>query len=148
MTMYPVSQKHQVLIPGNVSHKRSLLPAALGASLALLLSLGVSNALASGPDGGYIHGGGYTGPGPSLNTVDQAKSMRDDTHVSLKGQIVQHLGGEHYLFKDDTGTINVEIDGDRWQGQNIGPNDTVEIYGEVDKDWTEMKIDVDRIIKK
>lgn len=143
MTMYPTVQNRQ-----SASSRRTRIPTALGASLALLLTLGVSNALASGPYGGYTQGGGYTGPGPAISTVEQAKDMRDDTHVTLRGRIVQHLGGEHYLFRDETGTINVEIDNKRWQGQNVGPNDTVEIYGEVEKDWSELEIEVDRIVKK
>lgn len=136
------------------SRRFSLVPAALTVSLALLLTLGAANALANNGGGGYIqnnapvHAGGYTGPGPSVTTVEQAKNMRDDTHVTLRGYIVQHLGGEHYLFKDDTGTVNVDIDHKRWQGQTVGPNDRVEIYGEVDKDWNKLDIDVDRLIKR
>ena len=148
MTMYPVSQNHRLVPAGSSSRKISLMPMTLGASLALLFTLGVSNALASSPDGGYTQRGGFTGPGPSINTVEQAKGMRDDTHVMLRGRIIQQLGGKHYLFQDDTGTIEVEIENKHWQGQNVGPEDLVEIYGEVDKDWSERVIDVDRIIKK
>lgn len=131
-----------------LSSRSSRLSAVLGASLALSLMLGASTALAKGPDGGFNCGGGFTGPGPALSTVQQAKDMRDDSPVTLQGHIVQHLGDDHYLFKDNTGTINVEIDHKRWQGQNVGPNDLVEISGEVEKDWSELGIDVKRIIKK
>ena len=131
-----------------LSSRSSRLSAVLGASLALSLMLGASTALAKGPDGGFNRGGGFTGPGPALSTVQQAKDMRDDSPVTLQGHIVQHLGDDHYLFKDNTGTINVEIDHKRWQGQNVGPNDLVEISGEVEKDWSELGIYVKRIIKK
>lgn len=137
MTMHSISN--------NGSSSR--LSVALGAALALSLVLGASTALAKGPDGGYNRGG-FTGPGPALSTVQQARDMRDDSPVTLQGHIVQHLGDDHYLFKDNTGTINVEIDHKRWQGQNVGPNDLVEISGEVEKDWSELGIDVKRIIKK
>lgn len=128
--------------------RSSHLPAALGAALALTLMFGATNALAKGPDGGYNRGGGYTGPGPALSTVQQAKNMRDDSPVTLEGHIIRHLGDDHYVFQDGTGTINVEIDHKRWQGQNVGPNDLVEISGEVEKDWSELGIDVKRVIKK
>ena len=131
-----------------LSSRSSRLSAVLDASLALSLILGASTALAKGPDGGFNRGGGFTGPGPALSTVQQARDMRDDSPVTLQGHIVQHLGDDHYLFKDNTGTINVEIDHKRWQGQNVGPNDLVEISGEVEKDWSELGIDVKRIIKK
>ena len=131
-----------------LSSRSSRLSALIGASLALSLMIGASTALAKGPDGGFNRGGGFTCPGPALSTVQQAKDMRDDSPVTLQGHIVQHLGDDHYLFKDNTGTINVEIDHKRWQGQNVGPNDLVEISGEVEKDWSELGIDVKRIIKK
>ena len=131
-----------------LSSRSSRLSALIGASLALSLMIGASTALAKGPDGGFNRGGGFTGPGPALSTVQQAKDMRDDAHVALRGRIIQHLGGKHYVFQDETGTINVDIDDKHWRGQNVGPNDVVEIYGEVEKDWNELEIDVDRIVKK
>lgn len=101
--------------------------------------------------GGFTGGssaGGFTGPGPAITTVEQAKSMRDDTKVTLRGNIIQHLGKDKYLFKDSSGTIHVDIDHDDWMGQTVGPEDTVEIYGEVDKDWNSVEIDVKRLVKK
>ena len=91
--------------------------------------------------------GGFTGPGPAVVTVQQAKEMRDDSPVTLRGNIVQSLGDDNYLFRDSTGTITVDIDHKKWNGQQIGPEDTVEIQGEVDKDWTSIEVDVERIIK-
>jgi uncharacterized protein (TIGR00156 family) len=92
--------------------------------------------------------GGYTGPGPGIITVKEAMGLRDDANVALRGHIVQHLGKDKYLFKDDTGSIRVEIDHDKWEGQSVGPTDPVEIIGEIDKDWNSVEIDVDRVIKR
>lgn len=119
----------------------------LALALALTLILGAGQAFAKDSKDGGGYGGGYSGPGPALVTVEQAKGMSDDAKVALKGNITQSLGGKHYAFKDATGTITVEISDKRWQGQNIGPNDLVEIQGEVDKGWSEVKIEVKRIIK-
>ena len=44
--------------------------------------------------------------------------------------------------------MHVEIDHKRWRGQNVGPNDLVEISGEVEKDWRELEIDVKSVVKK
>jgi len=120
------------------------------AILTLLSTAGLSFAAQGGfnAPAAAAHGGGYSGPGPAIMTIEQAKSMRDDSHVTLQGNIVQHLGKDKYLFRDATGTIVVEIDHDEWGGQNIGPNDTVELYGEVDKEWMSVEIDVDRVVKK
>ena len=92
--------------------------------------------------------GGFRGPGPDLVTVKQALEMRDDTRVSLKGNIVKSLGDEAYTFKDATGTIEVEIDDDIWRGQMVKPEDVVVISGEMDKDWSHISIDVSSVTKE
>ena len=59
MTMHPVTLTRKNL-PAS-SRRTSRLPLALGAALALMLTLGASSALAKGPDGGYTQrNGGYT----------------------------------------------------------------------------------------
>ncbi|MDR2259593.1 MAG: NirD/YgiW/YdeI family stress tolerance protein [Azoarcus sp.] len=81
--------------------------------------------------------GGFVGPSavPEAKTVGEAKSLPDDAKVSLRGNIVRGLGDEKYLFQDATGKIVVEIDDDLWRGQTVEAKDTVEIRGEVDRDW-------------
>ena len=91
--------------------------------------------------------GGFQGLSIDKSTVAEALKMGDDQRVALQGHIVQSLGGKHYLFKDDTGTINIEIDYKRWRGLVITPSDLVEIQGEVEKDWNSIEIDVKRIMK-
>lgn len=114
-----------------------------------LLLMAPGTAVLAKDAGGFTGGqGGYTGPGPALVTVQQAQSMRDDTRVHLQGKIVQNLGDEKYLFRDNTGTIRVEIDDEDWNGQTVGPEDLVDIYGKVDKDWNSVEIEVKRVVKK
>lgn len=91
---------------------------------------------------------GYTGPTAS-QTVKQVLEMRDDAPVVMEGKIIRFLGGEKYEFVDKTGSVTIEIDDDyTWEGQSVGPDDTVIIYGEVDRDFKDFKVDVDRVIKK
>ena len=80
-------------------------------------------------------------------TVEQAKKMSDDTWVTLQGTIESQVSKEHYLFRDATGTINIDIDDKRWNGLTVTPKDKVEIEGEVDKDFNSVEIDVKRIRK-
>lgn len=81
----------------------------------------------------------FKGPGASApgTTVAQVKSMPDDTRVTLVGKIVSQLPGsdDKYMFRDNTGEIMVEIDFKRFRGQEVTPNNTVRISGEVDKDF-------------
>jgi uncharacterized protein (TIGR00156 family) len=111
-----------------------------------------------GPEGGgfrdhagpapHHRGGGFSGPGPGLSTAKQAASMWDDSPVTMEGRLVRNLGGEHYLFQDNSGTITVEIDPECWQGQTITPDDQVLVEGEVDAEWLSVKVDAYAVYKK
>ena len=101
----------------------------------------------SGPSATQTQSGGFQEPNGSSTTVESAKSLRDDTWVTLRGNIVERISDDLYLFKDATGTINVDIDHKRWNGVTVTPQDTVEIQGEVDKDWNSVEIDVKQISK-
>lgn len=91
--------------------------------------------------------GGFNGLSDAFTTVEHAKQLRDDSDVILRGRIERHLSGKKYLFKDESGSITIEISRKKWNGLTVGPNDLVEIYGEVDKDWNSIEIDVDFIKK-
>lgn len=56
-------------------------------------------------------------------------------------------GDEEYMFKDSTGKIVIEIDDEDWGGLTVGPKDTVEISGEIDRDLKKVKLDVFKIRK-
>ena len=94
--------------------------------------------------GGFSDG---TNAPSAITTVEKALKMRDDTHAILRGNIVKQIKHEKYLFKDATGEIVVEIDDDDWGGVTVGPQDTVELIGEIDRDINKIEFDVD-IIKK
>ena len=94
--------------------------------------------------------GGFQGPGAELgvSTVAQAKSARDDTPCVLTGHIVRRLpsDNDHYLFRDSTGEIMVDIDDELFMGNTVTPETTIRIYGEVDNEVFERtKVDVKRL---
>ncbi|AZK60820.1 MULTISPECIES: YgiW/YdeI family stress tolerance OB fold protein [Pectobacterium] len=93
------------------------------------------------------HKGGFIDQQSSLTTVDKAKDLRDDSWVTLSGNIEKRIGDENYLFRDATGTMEVEIDHKRWNGQMVSPTDKVEIQGELDKDFNSVELDVKQIRK-
>ncbi|MDR3352913.1 MAG: NirD/YgiW/YdeI family stress tolerance protein, partial [Zoogloeaceae bacterium] len=94
--------------------------------------------------------GGFVGPStpPAASTVADARTLPDDARVVLQGHITRALGDEKYLFSDKTGEIVVEIDDKLWRGQRVEVKDTVEIRGEVDRDWAvSVEIEADTLTK-
>ncbi|WP_457794908.1 NirD/YgiW/YdeI family stress tolerance protein, partial [Acinetobacter baumannii] len=43
-------------------------------------------------------------------TVSKAKTLADETGVTLTGTIVKHIAGDHYEFKDQTGSKALRTD--------------------------------------
>lgn len=129
------------------------LPLTLAFALILALSLALANPQSAHarPEGNFtgpsVNQGGFSGPGPALSTVVNAQSQADDTWVTLRGHILQHNGDKRYVFSDATGKIDVKIGRKAWNGVNIGPDDLVEIRGEVDRDWRDLHIDVKQVLK-
>ncbi|MDR0587371.1 MAG: NirD/YgiW/YdeI family stress tolerance protein [Burkholderiales bacterium] len=89
----------------------------------------------------FAFGQGFTGPGTESKvkqaqsvTVEQAKSFPEDTLVILKGNVVQSVSRDKYIFRDATGDITVDIDRDLWilLGLTLSANDRVEIGGKID----------------
>lgn len=123
------------------------------AAIAAILALASAPALAatqggfSGPSTTTTQAGGFVGPNGTVTTAANAKTMRDDTWVTLRGNIIERVSDDLYIFKDASGTVKVDIDHKRWNGQTITPQDVVEIQGEVDKDWNSVEIDVKQIRK-
>lgn len=94
-----------------------------------------------------VQQGGFTGPNGSVVTIKQAQDMKDDSWVTLRGNIEKRIGDEDYTFRDATGAMTVEIDHKRWEGQTVSPGDKVELQGELDKDFNSVELDVKRVRK-
>ena len=90
--------------------------------------------------------GGFTGPGstaPASSVADVLRSSVDDQIVTLRGNITRHLGGDKYMFSDGTGEIRVDIDRGELPSQPFNEKTTVEIVGEVDREFMNaIEIDV------
>lgn len=91
----------------------------------------------------------YEGPGatPAASTVEQIlKNPVDDQDVTLKGKLTKKVGNEKYTFSDGTGEIRVEIDSEDFPKVSVDDKTTIQITGEVEKDFMESpEIDVDTV---
>jgi len=91
--------------------------------------------------------GGFVDNNANLTTAAKVKEMKDDSWVKLRGNITERVSDDRYNFRDESGTVVVEIDHKRWNGVTVGPQDKVELQGKVDKDWNEFEVDVKQVIK-
>lgn len=80
-----------------------------------------------------------------VNKISDVKAMPDDTEVVIQGVIVQNLGDDNYLVKDDSGTVNIEIDEDLVQGNTITPESEVLITATVDQEGNVTSLEAEEI---
>ena len=81
-------------------------------------------------------------------TVEQVRTMADNSPVIIRGYVLRQNGENSYVFQDTTGTINLEIEPNDWNGLTVSPNDYVEVWGEVDRNgMTMVEVDVSAMKK-
>lgn len=82
----------------------------------------------------------------NVQTVAAIKQMDDNAWFTLEGHIVKQVREEKYIFRDQSGEIEVEIDKDKWKGRKVDPGTKVRIAGKVEKEWLRsMELEVKRI---
>ena len=77
---------------------------------------------------------GFTGPTTTVTVAQVVQTFPNKAPAVLRGNIVQHLGSDRYLFSDSSGEIVIKIKHDRWWGLSVGPADLVEIGGELKRE--------------
>jgi len=97
----------------------------------------------------------YVGPGaqaaaalPVLRTLEDVLTAPvDDQPVEITGVIVRQIDRERFLFRDETGELQVEIDWEDFPaGQPVGGDTLVVIIGEVEtRHWRAPRIDVEQV---
>ena len=91
--------------------------------------------------------GGFTSKHSSDTTsVKEALKLNDDAKVVLEGKIKSHIKSDKYEFADKNGdTIIIEIGDKKWSNVTANEDTLLRIRGEVDKELTKTKIDVDSV---
>lgn len=77
----------------------------------------------------------FSGPSAQgrASTVAEAQNVRLGSYVTLTGNIVSHLRGDYFTFRDNTGEMRVEIERNVWRGRDVSPTTRVRLLGEVDR---------------
>ena len=81
-----------------------------------------------------------------LTTVAEAKKQPDDTFVMLEGYITgsaKSLNAEEFMFKDDSGTIKIEVNKKVWRNQTVTPSTKIIILGEVDHNTVVGSVEIE-----
>ena len=82
----------------------------------------------------------------SVQNVAAVKQMKDNSWFTLEGHIVKQIRKERYLFRDQSGEVEVEIDDEKWKGRKVDPGTKIRISGEVEKGFlSSMEVEVKRI---
>ncbi|MBD4635661.1 NirD/YgiW/YdeI family stress tolerance protein, partial [Xanthomonas citri pv. citri] len=53
--------------------------------------------------------GGFVDNNANLTTAAKVKDLKDDAWVKLRGNITERLSDDRYTFRDESGTVVVEI---------------------------------------
>ncbi len=81
----------------------------------------------------------------NVNKVSEIKTMPDDAEVIIQGVIVKDLGDDMYMFQDNTGTVNIEIDEDLLENNTLTPQAIVLIEATVNKDGNITSLEAEEI---
>ncbi|MGR6979956.1 YgiW/YdeI family stress tolerance OB fold protein [Testudinibacter sp. P27/CKL/0425] len=91
--------------------------------------------------------GGFINNNLTVTSVSELSKLKDDDRIVLEGVIEKQVGKDDFIFKDASGSVEVEIDRRAWMGQNITPTDKVKLFGEVDKSWNKTEVEIYRVVK-
>ncbi|MGI3449977.1 YdeI family stress tolerance OB fold protein [Citrobacter arsenatis] len=76
---------------------------------------------------------GYRGTeNARIMTVEQAKTMHDGATISLRGNLIEDLGGDKFIFRDKTGSIHTLIPLAVFDGRTVEPDQMISINGSLD----------------
>lgn len=82
--------------------------------------------------------GGFNGPvsGAAALNAAEAKNQPSGSRVVLTGNIISRLAGSsnEYMFRDDTGEIQLEISPKLFRNLYLTPENKVRVSGKVDRD--------------
>ncbi|GGZ02890.1 NirD/YgiW/YdeI family stress tolerance protein [Shewanella fodinae] len=81
----------------------------------------------------------------SVTTAQAAKGADLDTQVALQGYLIKALGGEHYLFRDQSGELKVEIDNALWRHIDVKGDTPLTLTGKVGNTRFGPEVEIDHM---
>lgn len=68
-----------------------------------------------------------------VSAADNLPKALDNQMAAVKGRVVRHAGGGHYVISDTTGEMLIEVPPDVLRGRTLSTGTQVEVRGIVDK---------------
>ncbi|ROP62017.1 uncharacterized protein (TIGR00156 family) [Enterobacter sp. BIGb0383] len=91
---------------------------------------------------------GYRGTEDArIMTVAFAKTLHDGATISLRGNLIEHIGDDRYVFRDKSGSIGMIIPTAVFDGREVKPDQMLSINGSLDKKMTPPIVRVDLLQK-
>ena len=116
-------------------------------TLTAILAITTSSAFAGFNDNIGTQGG-FQQPVAEVISVKQALSAKDNSMVTLVGNITNQIDDDEYLFTDGSEQIKIEIKKRVWNGLNVGPQDKIRISGKLDNEaFEKAEVEVYRLEK-
>lgn len=78
----------------------------------------------------------------NVTTVEQARTARVGSRVSLTGSLKKEVRRAQYLFRDATGDIRVRIEREFWRGREVTSTTVLQLRGKVETDVRGRFVDV------
>ncbi|QYK01502.1 NirD/YgiW/YdeI family stress tolerance protein [Shewanella psychrotolerans] len=80
-----------------------------------------------------------------INRAADTLKVKDDMPVELTGHLIKSLGDEKYLFRDNSGDVEVEIDNALWRDIEVNSNTSVTLRGDINDEWQGIEIEIDEM---
>ena len=86
-------------------------------------------------------------PGTDVTSASQLSDLSVGREVLLHGNIMEHRGGNNYLFEDTSGTATVIINKADFQKLHARAKDRMEIHGKIVQEGPGTAVEVMKITK-
>ncbi|QYK05155.1 YgiW/YdeI family stress tolerance OB fold protein [Shewanella zhangzhouensis] len=107
----------------------------------LVLALGLITATATA----LTHAANTEQAARQVNNTHEALKAADGARAILNGQLVKRLDNKHFVLRDASGEIKVEIDPVLLRTLSLSDRTQVELRGKIDKGWRGPEVEIDSI---
>ncbi|GLR07654.1 TIGR00156 family protein [Mixta theicola] len=80
-----------------------------------------------------------------LTATSQLAQLSTGTWVTLQGNIIRQTGKNSWQLRDRSGTVQLQIDDNVWQGQEVKPDDLISVNGTLLRHGKSLLIDVKKL---